>query len=95
MNYESTVDYKIVNLVIDHAVTHRHRHRDLTHVLHRPVEVAAERLERFFSATVELMAVLVRAAGHHHLSEFSIEDLTTYKADMAQLTGVAYGGVAG
>jgi len=78
VNYESTVDYKIVNLVIDHAVTHRHRHRDLTHVLHRPVDVAAERLERFFSAaTVELMTVLALAAGHHHLSEFSIEDLTT------------------
>jgi len=41
------------------------------------------------------MTVLALAAGHHHLSEFSIEDLTTYKADMAQLTGVAYGGVAG
>jgi len=39
--------------------------------------------------------VLARAAGHHHLSEFSIVDLSTYKADMAQLTGVAYGGVAG
>ena len=26
--------------------------------------------------------------------EFSIDDLTTYKTDMAQLTGVAYGGVA-
>ena len=77
MNYESTVDYKIVNLLIDHVVTHRHRQRDLTHVLHRPVEVAA------------------RAAGHHHLSEFNIEDLTTDIADMAQLTGVAYGGVAG
>jgi hypothetical protein len=39
------------------------------------------------------MTVLARAAGHRHLSEFSIDDLTTYKADMAQLTGVAYGGV--
>ena len=26
--------------------------------------------------------------------EFSIEDLTTFKTDMAQLTGVEYGGVA-
>ena len=39
----------------------------------------AERLERFFTAAVELMTVLARAAGHHHLGEFSIEDLTTYK----------------
>jgi hypothetical protein len=27
------------------------------------------------------------------ISEFSIDDLTTCKTDMAQLTGVAYGGV--
>ena len=57
-----------------------------------PVEIAAERLARFFSATVELMCVVARAAGHRHLSEFSVEDLTTFKADMAQLSGVAYGG---
>jgi len=58
-----------------------------------PVEQAAERLARFFSAAVELMTLLARAAGHRHLNEFSIDDLTTYKADMADLTGVAYGGV--
>jgi len=59
-----------------------------------PVDIAAERLSRFFSASVELMTVLARAAGHRHLSDFSIDDLTTFKTDMAQLTGVAYGGVA-
>ncbi len=58
-----------------------------------PVDVAAERLARFFSAAVELMTVLARAAGHHHLRDFNIDDLTTFKADMAQLTGVDYGGV--
>ena len=34
-----------------------------------------------------------RAAGHRHLNELTIDVLTTYKADMAQLTGVTYGGV--
>jgi len=58
-----------------------------------PVDIAAERLARFFSASVELMTVLARAAGHRHLSEFTSDDLTTFKTDMAQLTGVAYGGV--
>ncbi len=58
-----------------------------------PVDIAAERLARFFSASVELMTVLARAAGHRHLREFSRNDLTTFKTDMAQLTGVAYGGV--
>ena len=60
-----------------------------------PVDVAAQRLARFFSAAVELMTVLARAAGHRHLRDFCIDDLTTFKTDMAQLTGVAYGGVAG
>ena len=58
-----------------------------------PVDIAAERLARFFNASVELMTVLARAAGHQHLNEFSIDDLTTFKTDMAQLTGIAYGGV--
>jgi glutamate synthase domain-containing protein 2 len=59
-----------------------------------PVDIAAERLASYFSASVELMGVMARAAGHRHLSEFNIEDLTTFKSDMAQLTGVAYGGVS-
>jgi hypothetical protein len=40
------------------------------------------------------MGVIARAAGHRHLSDFTIDDLTTFKKDMAQLTGVAYGGVS-
>ena len=59
-----------------------------------PVEIASERLARFFAATVELMQVLARAAGHSHLNQFTADDLTTFDADRAQLTGVAYGGVA-
>ena len=58
-----------------------------------PVDIAAERLARFFSASVELMTVLARAAGHSHLNAFCADDLTTFKTDMANLTGVAYGGV--
>jgi len=58
-----------------------------------PVDIAAERLERFFGAAVELMTVLARAAGHRRLADFAIDDLTTFRRDMADLTGVAYGGV--
>jgi glutamate synthase domain-containing protein 2 len=58
-----------------------------------PVDVAAQRLARFLSAAVELMTVLARAAGHRHLRDFEIDDLTTFNLDMAQLAGVAYGGV--
>ncbi len=58
-----------------------------------PVDIAAQRLARFFHASVDLMSVLARAAGHRHLQDFSPDDLTTFKTDMAQLAGIAYGGV--
>ena len=58
-----------------------------------PVDIAAERLDRFFRASVDLMSVLARAAGHRHLQDFSQDDLTTFKTDMARLTGIAYGGI--
>ena len=60
-----------------------------------PVDEAAERLHKFFSATVELMSVLARACGHTHLSEFCTDDLTTFDREMHHLTGIAYGGVSG
>jgi glutamate synthase domain-containing protein 2 len=59
-----------------------------------PVDIAAERLARFFDAAVELMTVVARAAGHRHLSDFNATDLTSFKSDMCKLTGVAYGGVS-
>jgi glutamate synthase domain-containing protein 2/nitrite reductase/ring-hydroxylating ferredoxin subunit len=58
------------------------------------VEKSARQLTNFFEATVELMQVMARACGHNHLSEFNQEDLTTWKKDMAALSGIAYGGVA-
>ncbi len=57
------------------------------------IEIAAARLARFFNASVELMQVLARACGHRHLSEFTLRDLTTWKRDMAELSGVAFAGV--
>ncbi len=59
-----------------------------------PVDVAAERLARYFEAAVELMTVVARAAGHRHLSGFTADDLTSFRMDMCQLTGIAYGGVS-
>ncbi len=58
-----------------------------------PVDEAAERLARFFGASVELMKLLARACGHTRLADLRREDLTTWKRDVAYLTGVAYGGV--
>ena len=57
------------------------------------IDEAAERLARFFSASTELMKVMARACGHHHLNQFNAHDLTTWKRDMADLSGVKYGGL--
>ena len=58
-----------------------------------PVDEAADRLQRYFEATTELMGVLARAMGHTHISQFAVSDLTTFDREMAHLTGIAYGGV--
>ncbi len=57
------------------------------------VKKSAQQLNNFFEATVELMKVLARGCGHSHLSEFVQDDLTTWKRDIAHLTGVHYAGV--
>ena len=57
------------------------------------VDDAAQRLQRFFAATAELMGVLARACGHTDLSQFCLDDLTTFDRDMSHLAGIAYGGV--
>ena len=56
-------------------------------------EAGAERLARFFGASVELMQVLARACGHDSLSEFGEDDLTSWKKEMAELSGVRFAGV--
>ncbi len=58
------------------------------------IERSAERLDSFLKATVELMQTLARACGHTHLQGFELRDLTTWKRDIAELTGVRYAGVA-
>ncbi len=58
-----------------------------------PVDTAAQRLARFFTAAVDLMKLLARACGHTHLRQFVIDDLTTWDREMAALAGVQYAGV--
>lgn len=59
------------------------------------VAIGAKRLANFFEASTELMKVMARACGHRHLQDFRNSDLTTWKRDVAYLTGVPYGGVVG
>ena len=57
------------------------------------IEKSARRLKNFFDASTELMKILARACGHRSLSDFSANDITTFKKDMADLAGIQYGGV--
>jgi glutamate synthase domain-containing protein 2/nitrite reductase/ring-hydroxylating ferredoxin subunit len=57
------------------------------------VDKSAERLTNFFDASVELMQVMARACGHSHLADFQHSDLTTWKKEMTDISGVAFGGI--
>jgi len=57
------------------------------------IQNGAERLARYFAASVELMQVLARACGHNDLSLLCHEDITTWKKEMAELSGIRFGGV--
>ena len=57
------------------------------------IQTGAERLARYFGASVELMQVLARACGHNTLRDLSKRDLTTWKREMADLSGVRFAGV--
>lgn len=57
------------------------------------VQIGAQKLSRYFGASVELMQVLARACGHADLSDFRHADITTWKREIADLSGVKFGGV--
>ena len=57
------------------------------------VEAGAKRLATFLESSVQLMQVMARACGHDHLSKFGKDDLTTWKSEMAALSGVRFGGL--
>ena len=57
------------------------------------IEKSAQQLDNYFRATVELMKVLARGCGHAHLDQFELRDLTTWKREIAELTGIRFAGV--
>ncbi len=54
---------------------------------------SAAQLTRFLQASVELMQVMARACGHTHLNQFTINDITTWKKEIAELTGISFAGI--
>jgi glutamate synthase domain-containing protein 2 len=57
------------------------------------LQIGAEKLARYFGASVELMQVLARACGHNSLSDFAHSDITTWKKEMTDLSGVRFAGL--
>ena len=57
------------------------------------VEQSAQQLSNFLTASTQLMELMARACGHDKLSQFSPYDLTCWKKEMSQLTGIRYGGI--
>ncbi|MEJ2383839.1 MAG: glutamate synthase-related protein [Xanthomonadales bacterium] len=56
------------------------------------VDAGAERLARFFDASVSLMKVMARACGHDALAGFRRSDLTSWKRATAELAAIRWGG---
>ncbi|GIU41310.1 glutamate synthase-related protein [Shewanella colwelliana] len=57
------------------------------------VDQSAQQLANFFAASTTLMQVMARACGHHHLADFTLDDLATWHKEMALLSGIHYAGV--
>lgn len=58
------------------------------------VQVGAQKLANYFGASVELMQVMARACGHDSLSGFNPSDITTWKKEMADLSGIRFAGIS-
>ena len=58
------------------------------------INESAKQLQNYLEATTSLMKVLARACGYNQLNKFNQNDLTTFKVDMAKLSGIKFGGIA-
>ncbi len=57
------------------------------------IEASAHQLHRFLDASNELIKVIARSCGYHHINQFNQHDLATFIYDMHRLTGIPYAGV--
>lgn len=63
--------------------------------LRKKIDIAksAKQVANFLDAATELMAVMARACGYSSLTDFNINDLTTWNELMAKLSGVRFAGL--
>ncbi len=59
------------------------------------IQQSADRLKNFLEASASLMQVMARACGHDHLNQFTLNDITTWKREISDLSGIAYAGING
>jgi len=57
------------------------------------IEARSRDLALFFTGSLHLMQIMARACGHSALQEFVLDDLSTWKSEMARLSGVRFAGV--
>lgn len=57
------------------------------------VDLSAKQLYNYFSASNDLIKVIARACGHGSVSAFNFTDLSTFKHEVHQLTGINYAGI--
>jgi methylamine---glutamate N-methyltransferase subunit C len=57
------------------------------------IEARSRDLALFFTGSLHLMQIMARACGHSALQEFALDDLSTWKSEMARLSGVRFAGV--
>ena len=57
------------------------------------INLAAQRLDRFFRASNDLIKVIARSCGYNDINQFNKEDLSTLSREMYYLTGINYAGL--
>ena len=58
------------------------------------IDKSAKQLERFFKSSTSLMKMMAKACGHNKLNKLNKNDLSTWKKEMALLSGIKYSGFA-
>jgi len=54
------------------------------------VDKSAKQLQNFFENSTHLISVMARACGHDDVNKFNPKDITTWKKEMAELSGVSF-----
>ena len=57
------------------------------------IESSAQQLFNFLHASNDLIKVIARACGYNNINKFNMKDLSTFKYEMHQLTGISFAGV--